>query len=172
MNTILYEAPSSFSLEFLIIPAIMLIFIVLFPIIMKKSAEEKGTPIPREGLILMNVFLACGALFILFLSAIAFIFQYNMYNKTVGAYYSGEYQTVEGYVENFHPMPSDGKSKETFDINGVEFAYSDYNIHPGYNKSQYHGGVITGNGQHLKIRYVYFNETYGNIILYIEEIPE
>ena len=95
-----------------------------------------------------------------------------MYTKTVGAYYSGEYQTVEGYVENFHPMPSDGKSKETFDINGVEFAYSDYNIHPGYNKSQYHGGVITGNGQHLKIKYVFFNETYGNIILYIEEIPE
>ena len=96
MNTILYEAPSSFSLEFLIIPAIMLICIVLFPIIMKKSAEEKGTPIPREGLILMRVFFTCAAIFILFLSVVVFIFQFNMYTKTVGAYYSGEYQTVEG----------------------------------------------------------------------------
>ena len=95
MNTILYEAPSSFSLGFLTIPVIMLIFIGLFPIIVKKSAEEKGMPVRKEGLLLMNVFLACGALFILFWSAIAFIFQFNMYTKTVGAYYSGEYQTVE-----------------------------------------------------------------------------
>lgn len=150
----------------------MLIFIVLFPIIMKKSAEEKGTPIPKDGLIFIRVFCLCGALFVFFLAAVGFIFQFNMYNKTVGAYNRGEYQTVEGYVENFHPMPSDGKSYETFDINGVEFGYSDYNHHPGYNNSKYHGGVITGNGQHLKIRYVYFNEVYGNIIMYIEEIHE
>jgi len=126
----------------------------------------------KDGLILMKVFLTCAALFLLFLSVVVFIFQFNMYNKTVGSYNRGEYQTVEGYVENFHPMPPDGKRHETFDINGVEFAYSDYNLHPGYNNSKHHGGVITGNGQHLKIKYVYFNEIYGNIIVYIEEIPE
>ena len=69
-------------------------------------------------------------------------------------------------------MPSDGKNHETFEINGVEFSYSDYNTQAGYNNTKSHGGAITGNGQHLKIRYVYFNETYGNIILYIEEIRE
>ena len=172
MNTILYEVPSSFNLGFMTIPVIMLISIVLFPIIMKKSAEEKGTPIPREGLILMKVFLTCAAIFILFLSVVVFIFQFNMYNKTIGAYSRGEYQIVEGYVEKFAPMPYEGHAKETFEINGVKFSYSDYNIHPGYNNTKSHGGAITGNGQHLKIRYVYFNETYGNIILYIEEIRE
>ena len=69
-------------------------------------------------------------------------------------------------------MPYEGHAKETFEINGVKFSYSDYNIHPGYNNTKSHGGVITGNGQHLKIRYVYFNEVYGNIIMYIEEIRE
>lgn len=169
MNNVLYEVSPSFSLEFLIIPAILLIFVCLFPLILKKTAEEKGTPIPKEGLIFIRVFCLCGALFVFFLSAVAFIFQFNMYNKIVGAYNRGEYRTVEGYVENFHPMR---KSYETFDINGVEFSYSDYNLHKGYNNTKSHGGVITGDGQHLKIRYVYFNETSGNIILYIEEIPE
>ena len=89
MNTILYEAPSSFNLGFMTIPVIMLIFIGLFPIIVKKSAEEKGMPVRKEGLVLMNVFLACAAIFILFLSVVVFIFQFNMYTKTVGAYSRG-----------------------------------------------------------------------------------
>ena len=42
----------------------------------------------------------------------------------------------------------------------------------GYHNSKSHGGVITGNGQRLKIGYVYYNEQYGNIIVYIEEIRE
>ena len=58
------------------------------------------------------------------------------------------------------------------EINGVKFFYSDYSTQPGYNNAKSHGGVITGDGQHLKIHYVYLNETYGNIIVYIEEIAQ
>ena len=101
-----------------------------------------------------------------------FIFQLSMYNKIVGAYNRGEYQIVEGYVENFDPMPYSGHTKESFEINDIEFFYSDYNHHPGYNNTKSHGGVIKKNGQHLKIGYVYINETYGNIIVYIEQIPD
>ena len=96
----------------------------------------------------------------------------DMHNKVIDAYRRGEYQTVEGYVENFDPMPYGGKMDESFEINGVKFAYSDYNTQPGYNNAKSHGGVITGNGQHLKIGYVYLDEAYGNVIVYIEEIPE
>ena len=39
-------------------------------------------------------------------------------------------------------------------------------------KRNINGGVIKENGQHLKIGYVYLNETYGNIIVYIEQLPE
>ena len=75
-------------------------------------------------------------------------------------------------VENFDPMPYEGHANETFEINGVKFSYSDYIVHPGYNNTKSHGGVIKENGQHLKIGYVYLNETYGNIIVYIEQLPE
>jgi hypothetical protein len=77
---------------------------------------------------------------------------------------------VEGYVENFDPMPYEGHGDESFEINGVTFSYSDYSIQPGYTNSKSHGGVIAGDGQHLKVGYVYYNETYGNIIVYIEQL--
>ena len=121
---------------------------------------------------IVKIFCLVGIAFVIIWSAVVFIAQFSMYNKTVVAYHRGNYQTVEGYVENFSPMPYEGHSRESFEINGVKFSYSDYNIHPGYNTTKYHGGVIKKNGQHLKIGYVYLNETYGNIIVYIEHIPD
>lgn len=79
---------------------------------------------------------------------------------------------VEGYVENFHEMPYEGHDTEHFEINGVRFEYTDYVITNGYHKTASYGGVITKNGQHLKIKYVveeYEEETI-NVILYIAEI--
>lgn len=83
------------------------------------------------------------------------------------AYKQGEYQIVEGYVENFVPMPYTGHSHESFEVNGVSFSYSDYSVQSGHHNAKSHGGVITGDGQHLKIGYIHYNETYGNIIVYI-----
>ena len=91
-----------------------------------------------------------------------------MYTKVVGAYKDGEFMIVEGYVENFDPMPYGGHSEESFEINNVTFSYSDYTIQPGYNNSKSHGGVIEGNGQHLKVGYVDYYGT--NIIVYIEQL--
>ena len=101
---------------------------------------------------------------------IVFLFQGHMYFKTVGAYQRGQYEVVEGYVENFDPMPYGGHTNESFEINDVYFEYSDYNVTSGYRNTKSHGGVITGDGQYLKIGYVYYNSTYGNIIVYIEEL--
>lgn len=165
MNNILYEATSKFDFSILAIPAIMIIFMLIFPLIIKKSYEGKDVKLNIK-------FCLAGILFLAFWSTVVLIAQLNMYNKTVGAYSRGEYQIVEGYVENFDPMPYEGHANETFEINGVKFSYSDYNIHPGYNNTKSHGGVIKENGQHLKIGYVYLNETYGNIIVYIEHLPE
>ena len=33
-------------------------------------------------------------------------------------------EIVEGYVENFEPMPYEGHAQESFDIEGVHFEYS------------------------------------------------
>ncbi len=97
------------------------------------------------------------------------IFRIDLYKKTVVAYRNGNYQIVEGYVENFEPMGSSGYPPERFEINGIRFEYSDHNIVSGYNGAE--GDCLIRGGQHLKIGYVYYGGGYGNIIVYIEELP-
>ena len=94
----------------------------------------------------------------------------DMHKKIAKQYEVGNYEIVEGFVEDFEPMPYEGKSKESFEINGVKFSYSDSIEICGYNNAKSHGGVIEGNGQHLKIGYIYYDSSYGNIIVYIEQL--
>jgi len=75
---------------------------------------------------------------------------------------------VEGYVTNYHPMPWSGHDTERFTINGVYFEYANAVIENCYHNAATHGGVITHNGQHLKIKYI--QNSMGNKILYITEI--
>ena len=145
----------------------MMVFIAFFPIIWKKGWENKYTVVSYKA---VKIFCACGFCFVLILTIVISLFQVHMYKETVGAYESGNYEIVEGYVENFIAMPYEGHSDESFEINGVKFSYSDYSVQPGYNNTMSHGGVITGDGQHLKIGYIYYNNTYGNIIVYIEQL--
>lgn len=173
MNTILYEASTKTHL-FKLFPAFFavifaVVMILIMPTVIRKSYEKKGIDINIK---FVRVFCRFAMAFLLLWCILGFGGQWNMHDKVIGAYERGEYQTVEGYVENFDPMPYTGKKDESFEINGVKFAYSDYNMQPGYNNAKSHGGVITGNGQHLKIGYVYLDEVYGNVIVFIEEIPE
>ena len=96
----------------------------------------------------------------------------RMHSKIVGAYKHGDYEIVEGYVENFDPMPYEGHADESFEINGIYFSYSDYEIQQGYHNAKSHGGVISGDGQYLRIGYVqpYSLSKNDNVIVYIEEL--
>lgn len=167
MNNVLYEA--GFKLDaLLVIPVVMLVFIALFPVIWKIYEKNNEVKIDYKA---VKMFCLCGGAFVTALLIICWASHLSMYNKIVGAYNSGQYEVVEGYVENFVPMPYEGRgNKESFEINGVEFSYSDYESQQGYNNAKSHGGVVEGNGQHLKIGYIYYNKTYGNIIVYIEEL--
>ena len=60
---------------------------------------------------------------------------------------------VEGRVENFRPAPAEGHRDETFTVNGVPFAYSDYSITGGFNQTQSHGGPIR-EGLSVRIHYL------------------
>jgi hypothetical protein len=62
--------------------------------------------------------------------------------KASSALRTGNYKVVEGRVENFKPMPWAGHGDETFDVNGVHFAYSDYVVTAGFNNSASHGGPM------------------------------
>ena len=114
-----------------------------------------------------------GALGILLLAGVmAYVIpeQARLYRSIVGAYERGDYQIAEGFVEEFHPMPKEGHDTERFILDGAAFEYSDYSVQFGYHTSLAHGGVITGNGQHLRIGYVE-DPRLGKVIVRIEELP-
>ena len=165
MGKVLYEVRYEFDFH-AFIPIIMLIGIPLILIMWKKGGEtvSKG----------MKVFFGVIWSIVLVVAVLSGKDHIDMYNAIIGGYKSGNYQIVEGYVENFHPMPSEGHDSESFDINGVHFSYSDYSIMFGYHNAKSKGGVITGDGQYLKIGYIHYDtkyDTYGNVIVYIEELP-
>ena len=54
----------------------------------------------------------------------------------------GRAAVVEGVVEHFHPMPYTGHDTERFTVRGVRFAYSDYLVVSGFNRTSSHGGPI------------------------------
>ena len=171
MNTVLYEA--SFKIDMSDwIPILMLIVLAFFPKLLEISREYYSADVYSADVYVENGKKFCRIAFVIVavFSVIIGITKINMYSRTVAAYKKGEYMVVEGYVENFIPMPYEGGPNESFELNGVKFSYSDYEAQYGYNNSKSHGGVITGNGQHLKIGYVYYNNMYGNIIVYIEAL--
>ena len=90
----------------------------------------------------------------------------SKYGEIVLGYKRGEYREVEGIVEDY----TDYKNNDTFTVNGVNFQISSvfYTWEYTYWKRK---NVITGDGQHLKIRYI--PSSYGsNSIVYIEEIAD
>ncbi len=172
MSTVLYEAPTGYGI---IAPALIIPFIVFLGfILIGRSYDPVKTFKGKNSSAVIKVpnykLLYLGILFVIVCTA--FILQnfLKMYRTVIIPYANGQYEIVEGYVHNFIPMPPEGHSNEMFDIGDVHFEYSDNLIVLGYHKSKPNGGVIRGDGQYLKVGYVYFNESYGNIIVYIEEI--
>ena len=163
MNNILFEAAFRFDLM-RFIPVYMMIFFLFFPNICKSSHKGKYT---MKSYKTLRIWCGCVAVFMFLLSVLTVFSTVLEYETIVGAYKDGEYQVVEGYVEKFDLMPYEGHKDESFEINSVKFSYSDYSITFGYNNAKSHGGVIKGNGQHLKIGYVVDNGE--NIIVYIEQ---
>ena len=159
MGKILYEIHFFFE-PMLIIPVVMFAATFFLPQALSNRDENADPTYVKRFCIFARWFIAV-------LTIIASASQIFMYTEISDAYKNGDYFTVEGVVENF----STGQRKENFMINDVEFSYSDTNVVQGYHRMKKSGGVINGDGQHLKIGYVYYNNTYGNIIVYIEELP-
>lgn len=134
-------------------------------------SKHVHAPKDKKGNVNMKVvWMICGA-GIFFITAV-FIFvcsiEYHAYKNIISAYKEGKYNTTEGYVENFIPGSYRDGEKESFDVNGVHFEYSDYENTQGYNVTRSHGGVIRKEGQYLKIGYIYDTGTCKNVIVRIE----
>lgn len=76
----------------------------------------------------------------------------------IDTYQKGNALTVEGEIENFHPMPEDLHDTESFTVDGVEFYYGSHNQEYFYSKCAFEGGYIKHNGQKVKLWYVVYNE--------------
>lgn len=83
----------------------------------------------------------------------AFAGNYSIYAGLRDSVMKGGYETVEGRVSNFVPMPYEGHAQEHFDVNGKKFSYSDYDLTKGFNKTKSHGGPIR-EGLQVRINYV------------------
>lgn len=101
------------------------------------------------SLVMSVIFLSAGTY-----AGIAYFSTNVAYIEIYEKYKSGEYEIVEGTVENFHPMPEGGHDTEHFEVDGVYFEYMARNAKHYYSQCKKDGGFITGNGQKVKIWYV------------------
>jgi hypothetical protein len=78
----------------------------------------------------------------LFIMSVANVTIYRDYRELTRRLRTGEYQVVEGRVEEFDPMPWEGHKNESFVVDGHRYSYSDYDASPGFNSTSSHGGPI------------------------------
>ena len=176
METTLYEFSFNYAgFVGLIFP--LLVSIVLFfaneivEIVGNRMSSKSAAPIdtkemsPKVFKILTRVlggFLTvCSLLFV-----VSYVVEYGEYKTRLD---NDDVSVAEGYVANFQKFSATEKMPESFEIDGVYFEYSKQDKTNGYHHIAEKGGVITQNGQHLKIKYV-TNEEDKNVILAIYEL--
>lgn len=100
MNHVLYEASYKFD-PVLLIPIFMMIYIAVFPSILKQRINHKQKLEDKDyhyNEKFVKRFCMGGLVWCIIFSIIALFSQIDMYNKIVKAYKQGNYQIVEGYV--------------------------------------------------------------------------
>ena len=101
----------------------------------------------------------------LLLTAIQAVTTFSSYQRYHTAALSGGCRTIEGIVRDFHPMALGGHSDESFDLDGIAFAYSDYELSGGYNRTISRGGAIHGSDY---VRLCYVPTDGRNVIVRLE----
>lgn len=100
-----------------------------------------------------------------FLSLLLLLTVAGSYLENSWRYTRGHFETVEGTVGKFHPMPYRGHDEESFSVNGVDFSYSDFvGTSSCFKQTASHGGPIR-DGLRVRIAYV------DNCILRLEVAP-
>ena len=167
-DTVLYEIGVKFDPK-MIIPVVAAVTIlalpVLFSFIYKKRSNINDIQ-PGAIIRTLNIISVCFTLIIITVTTFFAILSVKEYKTLMDTYQRSEYLTVEGEVRDFSTSEN---GTESFKIQEITFSYSpgfDY----GYNVTVSNGGVITGNGQYLKIGYVEYNGV--NKIVYIENIQK
>ncbi len=172
MNRVLYEASYIGSSKAFFNSAIVVIMLISFLIGLIYSAKkarrkknENGAKTGKEYFVYMVHYVGYSVFAVIFgITALTTVTGLLLgYHQVILGYKRGEYREAEGIVEDY----MDQKDGYTFTVEGIEFEIFEPRLSWGYN--YWHGkDVITGNGQHLRIRYI----PGSNSIVYIEEIAE
>lgn len=135
--------------QILLIPVGIFLFLKFILFLIENDEEENLFKDPEHQKFIVKII---QYLSILLFFLFSILFGYGYY-KTNDLYHNAKFQT-EGFVTNFHPMPSGGHEDETFTVNGVKFEFSDFDISGfGYNNSKSHGGAIDAN-KYVRISYI------------------
>ena len=86
-------------------------------------------------------------------SLTAFTSTYGEYRRLRAAEQQGELRTVEGPVQDFHPMPWSGHAMERFCVQGRCFAYSDFVVTAGFHRTAAYGGPMRA-GLPVRVSYL------------------
>lgn len=137
---------------------IPLILLIIFGFLSYKAHKLKAN-------IILSLVLSFATIFMTALCA-ANIYEFrNLKTNILDSYLNGDYQTVEGEIEEFEPLAPNGNGTESFTVDETKFRYSKSALsYVGYKTTAADGGYITENGQKVRIRYIY-DETYNNNII-------
>ncbi len=169
MNRVLYEAGymDPQGLKFLIFSVFVVLFLyfVCFKGLVKieRKIRIRGRKIIVWVLLGVLNILEAVVLFMAVIYVDALVGEYIVVLK----YKTGHYTEIEGIVEDYSYV--DEEKKIIFTVDGVEFRCP--NNPWGYYPKNESQNVIKGNGQHLRIRYIFY-DVDGNVILYIEQLEQ
>lgn len=98
--------------------------------------------------------------FLLFIPVPEIAYMINDHIIISDAIKNGTYSMVSGYVSDLNETEKDGTPVMRFKISDVRFEYEDNGQVSGYHKLKSKGGVISGDGQYLTVRYMQISRPY------------
>lgn len=168
-----FRKPIISTTAMLVLAAVVFMGMIIFLV---KTRDRQSQGLVKAARVILTIWII---LFLLFSVVIVYT-DNESYKKIIIPYKNGDFSMVEGFVHNYMEncdeidfRPDD----EYFEVENIGFSYRDPDKW-GYHLIRKKGGVITGNGQYIRICYVYANgESTGgaegrNVILRIDEYKE
>ena len=142
---VVYEIINDSLNPYLIVPffiTVVILILLIISFIIKKTLKVSSSQV--VGII---VFIAFTSL------SIYNIFKIKQYNEILDDYEKGNYEIVEGFIEDYLPI-SEEKNTDSFKVDNIEFILPN-NI--GYKLTSLTDSHIKGDGQFVRIGYVTIN---------------